>query len=230
MKLRSLFPLFALVVAALGCSMLKNVASNGQQGNSSTANSNGSSNGSTSTDSSGPFSPSGDPRADIERMADRFLSQKAFRTKMTGTGESPLKMEAEYSAPDRFRVKTSNGAETVIIGKDVYLKVGDKWQKMPGDIGSSVPDLRKSFDEQSRKWLSDVKYIGEETVNGKPSLVYQYHNKGPGGVGENDSKVWIAKSDGLPVKIEATYTSGNLKSMLIEYEYDQSITIEPPVK
>lgn len=230
MKMRMYLPLFVLLTATVGCSVLNDLSANRQQGNNVSANANSSTTKTSTSDTEGEFSPSDDPKSDIEKMADRFLSQKAFRTKMTGTGDTPIKMEAEYSAPDRFRVKTGSDSETVIIGKDVYIKAGGKWQKIPGNIGSSVPDLRKSFDEQSRKWLTDVKYVGEETVNGTPSLVYVYHNKGPGGVGENDSRVWIAKSDGLPVKIEATYASGTLKTMLIEYEYDPSISIEPPVK
>lgn len=211
----------------LGCSQLRELGSSNAPAN--TANSDPSNTDSASADTSGGLTASADPVADINRMADRFLIEKSFRAKMTGKGDKDMKTDLEFVAPDRFRLIRGPGLETIIIGKDIYLQTGNTWQKMPGGLGSSVPDLRAAFDKEGRKWFSDVKYIGEDTANGKPSLVYQYKNKGHENMGENDSKVWIAKSDGLPVKIEARYKTGALKSMLIEYEYDPTIKIEPPV-
>ena len=97
-------------------------------------------------------------------------------------------------------------------------------------MDGSIPDLRATFNKEGRKWFSDVRFVGEETVNGKASLVYEYRNKGEGNLGENDSKIWVAKDDGLPQKIESLYKKGNLKTMVIEYEYDPNIRIEVPVK
>ncbi|MEK7856656.1 MAG: hypothetical protein AAB288_11240, partial [Acidobacteriota bacterium] len=108
--------------------------------------------------------------------------------------------------------------------------MGSKWQKMSLPLDSTISDMRSAFNKEGMKWFSDVKYTGDDTVDGKPAYVYTYHNKGPGaGVGENDSKVWIAKGDGLPIKIEAIYKTGNLKSMKIEYDYETPVVIEPPV-
>jgi hypothetical protein len=47
-------------------------------------------------------------------------------------------------------------------------------------------------------------------------------------LGENDSKIWVAKDDGLPLRVESKFNSGNFKTMTIEYEYDPSIKIEVP--
>jgi len=58
--------------------------------------------------------------------------------------------------------------------------------------------------------------------------VYEYKNKGEGNLGENDSKIWVAKDDGLPLKIESRYKRGNLRTMIIEYEYDPNIAIDVP--
>lgn len=219
-----------MIVAAfaLGCSQLSEL---GSSNSPSAPNSNAASPGtspSTNPDRAGAISPSGDPAADINAMADRFLAEKSFRAKMTGKGDKDFRTDLEFVAPDRFHMKTGPGLETVIIGKDVYLSMGDSWQKMPGGLGSSVPDLRAAFDKEGRKWFSDVRFAGEETVDGVPALVYQYKNRGAGNAGENDSKIWISKADGLPLKLEATYKSGTLRSMLIEYEYDPNIKIEVP--
>ena len=227
MKLEHILPLILLAAAALGCSQLRDVG-NGGEVPSNSASSPAATDGSASETSAG-LAPSGDPNADINRMADAFLEQKSFRAKMIGSGQTPMNMELEFVAPDRFRIKNSQGPSSVIIGKEVYLEMDGRWQKMPGDLGASVPDMRKAWDEEGRKWFTDVRYVGEETVNGKSAYVYTYHNKGVEGAGENDSKIWISKAKGLPVRIEANYKSGPLKSMTVDYDYDADISIEPPV-
>lgn len=227
MKVDHIFPLLLLAVLAVGCSQLRDMAGKKDASNTETSN--------TAEPADGPapdsasVAPSGDPTADINRMADAFLEQKSFRATMVGSGTTPMNIEFEYVSPDRFRIKNSQGPETVIIGKDLYLEMNGRWQKMPGGLGASIPDIRKAWDKEGRRWISEAKYVGEDTVNGTLASVYTYHNKGAEGVGENDSKVWISKADGLPARIEANYKSGTLKSMRIEYFYDDNISIEPPV-
>jgi hypothetical protein len=168
------------------------------------------------------------PAADIDAMADKFLAQKSFRAKMLGTGDKDVKTDLEFVAPDRFRIKTGPGLETIVIGKDVYVSLEGSYMKLPGGMPDSVPNLREAFEKEGRKWFSDVRFVGEETVNGRPSYAYDYVNKGPQNAGENNSKIWVAKDDGLPLRIESRYKSGNLKTMTIEYEYDPNIKIEVP--
>ena len=229
MKLDHILPLFILATLALGCSQLRDMAGQGNASDTAASNTNTvAPENDTASDSSG-IAPSGDPKTDINRMADAFLEQRSFRAKMVGSGTTPLNLELDYVAPDRFRIKNSQGPETVIIGKDLYIEMNGRWQKMPGGLGASIPDIRKAWDEEGRKWISDAKYVGEEPVNGMPASVYTYHNKGAEGVGENDSKIWISKAEGLPVRIEANYKSGTLKSMRIDYFYDENISIEPQV-
>lgn len=176
------------------------------------------------------FAPSSDPMADIQKVGDRFLAQKTFRASMLGEGDTPMRAVLEFVSPDRHRLKTSRDMETIVIGQTTYIKTGNTWRKMPMSLDTTITDMRALFNEESRKWFSDVKYTGEDTSNERPAYVYSYHNKGPGaGVGENDSKIWVAKDDGMPIKIEAVYKSGNLKKMTIEYDYKTPVTIEPPV-
>ena len=227
MKLDFVLPLFLLAAVALGCSRMSEMARHNDQ--AANANSTSTSDGETQ-DSGAGIAPSGDPTADINRMADAFLSQRSFRAKMVGSGSTPVNMEFEFVAPDRFRIKNARGPEMVVIGKDVYLEMNDQWQKMPGGLGASVPDIRKAWDKEGRKWISDARMVGEEKVNGTPTYVYTYFNKGAEGVGANDSKIWVAISSGLPLRIEANYKGGTLKSMTIDYDYDANISIEPPTE
>jgi outer membrane lipoprotein-sorting protein len=217
-------PLILLAAVAIGCSQIRdseptNSANSGEVNAPANVATN-----------AAPAMTRENPAADIEAMADKFLAEKTFRAKMRGTGDKEVKTDLEFVAPDRFRIKTGPGLETIVIGKDVYLSMNGSFEKLPGAMDGSIPDLRATFNKEGRKWFSDVKYVGEESVGSKPSLVYEYKNKGEGNLGENDSKIWVGKDDGLPLKIESRYKRGNLKTMVIEYEYDPNIKIEAPVK
>lgn len=222
MKLTAALPLVVFAAAILACSWLSDQpASNSSPANASNQ----------STANSAPAATREDPVADINAMADKFLAEKTFRAKMLGIGEKDkeVKTEMEFVAPDRFRIKTGPGLETIVIGKDMYVSMQpDSFIKLPGTMPESILNLRETFDKEGRKWFSDVRFVGEDTVSGKAAYVYEYKNKGPRNVGENDSKIWVAKEGGLPLRIESKYKSGNFRSMAIDYEYDPSIKIEVP--
>lgn len=223
-------PLILLLVLTLGCSKITELANGRSTAPGGPENSNSAS-ANQSEPAAGKFGPSGDARTDIERMADRFLSQPSFRAEMNGEGTTPMKTTLEFVSPDRYRLRSDRGMETIIIGKTTYMKVGSSWQKMPMALDTTITDMRAAFNKEGMKWFSDVKYDGEDTADGRPAYVYSYHNKGAGaGVGENDSRLWIAKDDGMPVKIEAVYRSGSLKKMTITYDYRTPVSIEAPVK
>lgn len=226
MSKRSLIPVLLIVAAVLGCSWLRDLGSANAENDKTEANTAANTASAVNTESA-PITRE-NPAADIDAMADKFLAQKSFRAKMLGFGEKDIKTDMEFVAPDRFRIQTGPGLETIVIGKDVYISMGNSFQKIPGAMGDNIPDLRSAFSKEGRKWFSDVRYIGEETVDGKPAYVYEYKNKGEGNIGENDSKIWVSKADGLPLRVESRYKSGNLKSMVIEYEYDPNIKIEVP--
>lgn len=221
-------PLIILAALALGCSKINELVK--KSGNEGPANSNtGIAKPDDKPAESGAYAPTDNPKVDIANLSDRFMTLKSFRAVMEGDGQTPIKADLEFVAPDRYRFKSANSMEMIIIGKTTYMKLGDRWQKMPMALDSSITDMRATFNKEGLKWFNDVKYVGDDTIDGKPAYVYTYHGKGLNNTGENDSKLWIAKSDGLPLKIEATYKSGTLKSMTIEYDYDTPVTIEPPV-
>src|SRR5437870_493532 len=122
----------------------------------------------------GPAGSGGaDPRADIVEASRKFIALKAFSAKMEGMGQTEIKQQVDYAAPDRFHVTylagTGAGMELIMIGNQSYMKTGGKWSKMPGDSNASTPTLRDSFTEEGLKTLTDAKFEGEDTVAGKPA-------------------------------------------------------------
>lgn len=219
MEKRLAVPLLIILATTLACSWLSDDGASNSE--TAPANANVAANTTTTTTRE-------NPAADIDAMADKFLAQKSFRAKMVGTGDKDVKTDLEFVAPDRFRIKTGPGLETVVIGKDVYVSLEGSFMKLPGGMPDSVPNLREAFEKEGRKWFSDVRFVGEETVNGRPAYAYEYVNKGPQAAGENNSKIWVAQDGGLPLRLESRFKSGNFKTMTIEYEYDPNIKIDVP--
>ncbi len=212
-----LLPLFILLFAVLGCSKIRELA----------GGSAGGSGGGTATAGT-------DPKEDITQAAKKFIALPAFSAKMEGMGQTEIKSQIDYVAPDRYHVTylggTGAGMEMIIIGSQSYMKPGGgSWNKVPGDA-KSIPTLRDSFTEEGLKTLTDVKFDGEETTDGKAAMVYSYKNVTPVGNNPFTSKIWIDKSSGLPMKIYVEYPNGVLKNMTVKYDTESPITIEPPIK
>jgi hypothetical protein len=184
--------------------------------------------------SKGTATGGSDPKADVIEASKRFIALPSFAANMEGTGQSEIKSQVKYLAPDRFHVTylsgTGAGMELIYIGKDGYMKTGDKWTKMPS-TGQSIPNLRDSFTEDGLKTLSDVKYEGDDTVNGVAASVYTYKNVTPVGDYPFTSKMWVRNDTGVPLKIFVEYTNNQaLKNMTVNYDTDAKFTIEPPIK
>jgi len=221
MRDNSILALAIVILVVSGCSLLGNKQAN-------TSNSGGAN---STAATKNEIAASSDPKADLEQMSKKFIDQKFFRARLVGTGKTPLKMEMEYVAPDRFHMKNEPVMEAIIIGKDTYTKTNiGSWRKVPLDLGKTIPNLRDSFTEQGLKQLSDVKNETDDASAGEPAIVYSYKGKSPADGSVHNARIWISKSSGLPLKIEATYPAGILEKMVINYEYPIDIVIESPIK
>jgi hypothetical protein len=230
MKNYLLLPFAILCFAVLGCSKITELANSIKSG--SAANSNSSSpNGGRSSKSAS--TAGADPKEDIIQASKRFIELPAFSAKMEGMGQTEIKSQVDYVAPDRYHVTylggTGAGMEKIMIGNQSYMKSDGKWSKFPGNSNSSIPTLRDSFTEEGLKTLSDVKFDGEDTVDGKPALVYSYKNVTPKGDNPFSSKIWVGAQTGLPMKIVVNYDNGVLKQMTVNYDTESKVTIEPPI-
>ena len=210
--------LFLLTLAVIGCKLLSFIGGGGGGGSVK---------GGTATGGS-------DPKTDVIEASKKFIALQSFTANMDGAGQSEIKSQVQYAAPDKFHIKylggTGAGMEIIYIGKDGYMKTNDKWSKMPS-TGQSIPNLRDSFTEEGLKTLSDVKFEGEEKVDGKSAAVYSYKNVTPVASYPFTSKIWISNDTGVPMKIHVEYPENQaLKYMDVIYDTDAKITIEAPIK
>ena len=230
--MKNLVPIIVLTLAVLGCKMPSIFES-------ANSNSSGVANGSdTSATENAEAAPTDDPRADVVRTSKKFLAQSQFSATMDGEGKTPMHIELEYQAPDRFHMISTQPSnrgfqmETIIIGRDMYMKQGERWQKLPGALGKTMPQIREFFDEKGLQSLTGVTYVGEETIDGENTYIYTYRNEAGKELSPYPftSRIWVRAADGLPAKIEVSYEGGELKTMSVKYDYDKAVTIEPPIK
>lgn len=209
--------LLLLTAISLGCKLSSMLPGGGGGGSSG-----GSSSGSGS-----------DPKADVIEASRKFIALPAFSAKMEGMGQTEIRSQVDFVAPDRYHVTylggTGAGMEMIMIGNQSFMKTGGKWSKMPGDGNSSIPTLRDSFTEEGLKTLEDVKFEGDDTIDGKEARVYTYKNVTPKGAYPFSAKIWIDKSKGVPIKAVVDYTNGVLKQMTVNYDTESPVTIEPPM-
>jgi outer membrane lipoprotein-sorting protein len=208
-----------LVFFAIGCKFgsLKDLVSGGASGSNS---------------SRGSSTGGSDPKEDIIQASKKFIALPAFSAKMEGLGQTASKSQVDYVAPDRYHIMylggTGAGIEMIMIGNQSYMKTTGKWTKIPGNA-KAIPTLRDSFTDEGLKTLSEVKFDGEDTVDGKPAYTYSYKNVTPVGNYPFSSKIWIGKDTGLPMKIVVDYTNGVLKQMTVNYDTESPVKIEAPI-
>lgn len=203
---------------------------------------------SSSSTKTAPLTASADPRADVTKAMRASFEAKSYRSRMVSNSSSGSNhtMTAEFVAPDRMHMTTEidrpgRGAvksERVIIGKEAFLRVGGApWQKDPMGMGDLLTQFRdpKLIDAIAGK--AEVKYLGTDTLNGAPMLVYQYTIKdllGPGKDGV--TKEWIGANDSLLHQTESesdidplgTGKMIHTKTTVTFFDYDADIRIEPP--
>jgi hypothetical protein len=172
------------------------------------------------------------------------LDAKSYRANVTTTfdGGAPNRMLIEYVAPDSYRMITlghgGSGAdeslESVIVKGAMYMKTPDgAWAKSPVDASGMIKAFRdpKMLDELTK--TADVKFVGPDTLDGAPMLVYQYTQTNPMGMNlKSTAKTWLAVADGLPRKTETEgeFDGKKSKTLVIMSDYNADIKIESPVK
>lgn len=171
------------------------------------------------------------------------LDAKSYRAHVTtsSSGGTGGKMLIEYVAPDRFRMVSEskvNGKdynqEFIIAGNGSYMKAPNgQWVKSPVDASEMIKAFRdpKMLDELAK--TADVKFVGLDTLDGAPMLVYQYTQTNPMGMKmTNISKTWLSVADGLPRKTESEgdFNGQKTKTLVTMSDYNADIKIESPVK
>jgi hypothetical protein len=195
------------------------------------------------TTSAGVISASDKPLDVMTRATRAQLDAKSYRANITNslTSGATNTIVIEFVAPDRYHMSTHSQAggrdttlEYVIVGKDTFVRMnGAEWRRFPVDMSQMISAIRdpKMLDELAK--ASDVKFVGPDTLDGSPMLVYEYTlDNAFGSKVKSHAKTWVAVADGLPRRSESEGEFGGVKTkteMTIS-DYNSDIKIEPPIK
>lgn len=192
-----------------------------------------------------PNRASTNPRGELTKSMSAMLAAKSYRVHWTTSSDNGNStMDMEFVAPDRYHILREGDVrgrtlknETIIVGSDTYMKMGEgTWQKFPMNMNALIAQFRdpKVIEEISKS--TDVKFIGPDTVNGIPAMVYQYTFSDSQGKGfRTSATTWIAVTNNLPVKtesegeVEIMGKNVKSKSTIVYSGFEEPITIERPM-
>lgn len=174
-------------------------------------------------------------RSQLDARSFRARVEQSASNGMTGT------MLVEYVSPDRYHVvreakagEKDSRLEYVIVGKDTYAKTGgNPWTKLPVDMGAMISSFRdpKVIEELNKG--AEVKFVGPDTLDGMPMLVYEYTLGKVGGLAvKGVTKTWVGVADGMPRKSEsdAELQGTKVKTVYTISDYNADIKIDPPAQ
>ncbi|MEP6494246.1 MAG: hypothetical protein ABJF01_16305 [bacterium] len=111
---------------------------------------------------------------------------------------------------------TSSDGEIIFVGGMSYVKTRNVWRRSP----TTVEEMAKEHQENIKSATAvSCKHVGDELTAGTPAAVYETTQENDGT--KAHSRIWIAKSTGLPLRIDTDIDTGVAASThrSIRYEY-----------
>ncbi|MGB8647156.1 MAG: hypothetical protein WCF84_18105 [Anaerolineae bacterium] len=186
--------------------------------------------------------PVANPAANVANALLSLGTVHSFRAhEVLVNSQGTISTTFEMISPDRMReISQGPGFENqvVVIGKVAYSRTGaTPWQKLGAPLSnppsaafgvlSTTPDLLR-FTSMTK----DFALVGQETLDGIPTRVYQYTITAPDTQTTGVQKLWV-NADGLPYKLQTESNSGpngSKVTVTITYDYKATdIQITPPI-
>lgn len=160
------------------------------------------------------------------------MTRLLFLSLLAGTMAAPIDAQAppgtckpvfdamlkETTTP-HHAVTTTNGAasgESIATADAMYVKVNGAWKKSP----MSPKDMLQQQQENiSGATVTSCQALPDDLVDGKPAAVYHTHYDQKD-LGESDAKVWISKTNGLPLRTNVSLQAGQKTSIVTQFDYD----------
>jgi hypothetical protein len=105
-----------------------------------------------------------------------------------------------FDTPAHLYVTTNIGgtaqtAEMIYAASAIYVKFGGKWS-----LSTTMQEMKELEQKNRQNSKATCRYLHDESVNGEMAAVYSVHSESP--KGKVDSKIWISKAKGLPLRQE----------------------------
>lgn len=168
------------------------------------------------------------PKEAVHDAFGKLLAAKSFRASVTDVAKGEQVSSMEFVAPDRYRVHSTRGPETIIVGDDAWMDVGGKPMKVPMPVGRMVAQFRNQKTMQQLESGMVVTDAGADSVDGEAAHAYAYKITDPITA---DMKLWVSDKTGLPLQIESKGSfMGHAATTRVRYRdfNDASISVVAP--
>ncbi len=165
------------------------------------------------------------PREDVKAAMQKFISSRSYHVTMSTSGPQSMVTEADFVAPDRYRLQTPAGTQ-VIIGDTMHMTMQGRTMQVPMPKGTLTQWRDPAHIKQHAATMT-VKSLGSEMLDGKPTRKYLVTNTKPQ---YSTSTMWIA-GNGYPLQMEVdSKMQGKTVSTTIRYSRynDPTIKIASP--
>jgi len=155
-----------------------------------------------------------DPVCNQVKAASEMLNTKPFHLFMTQTQSFSNQTMAKSAG--QIGMGGTKQSEEISTGKDIYVMTRGKWIDMQTSFAAMQKD--KESDPESVKAMETRKCeaLADETMYGQSTRVYLQSTPALG----IETKLWVSKSTGLPVRSDITSSQGPMKQVTVSrYEY-----------
>ena len=169
-----------------------------------------------------------DARSEVKAAMEKFLAARSFHASMRikGGAQGMMINEADFVAPDRYRITMPNIGTQTHIGDTMYMSMHGRTTKVPMPAGT-LTQWRDPARMAGNEATMTVESLGSDTVGTEPARKYLVHHTQPQPI---DVTMWIG-SDGRPLQLEVSSTmQGSPVSTSIRYSRydDPSIVVDAP--
>ncbi len=133
-------------------------------------------------------------------------------------GGPPVTTYYQWAAPDRLRLRSDAGSETIIVGKRRFDRASGNW--IPSEW-AEPSGYRWPVYEYARI-AAEVTLLGRETIAGVPCWIIGYLDTPSGGRGT----LWIGEDDGL-IRRQQMFGVGHYMESVFS-DFNAPVTIEAP--
>jgi len=112
----------------------------------------------------------------------------------------------------------SQTGESIYAGGLIYAKYDGKWS-----AGGTIKEVKEIAEKNRQTNKTTCRYLKDEQVNGEMAAVYSVHDVSPRST--SDSKSWISKANGLPLRSDVDLQGGK-SHISTHYEYGN---VKPPM-
>ncbi|MBT2767057.1 hypothetical protein J7J08_05360 [Stenotrophomonas sp. ISL-67] len=172
-----------------------------------------------------PAPVANDPAKAVLDASQRFGQLRSFHATLHMQGPRTLQATMEFVAPDRYRLQTDDGVQT-IIGDTFFLQRAGEVRQVPVPPGL-LAQWRSPLPADATAADLQVEALGEERVDGQLARRYRVRHASAA----PDGMLYWINAAGLPVRIERQgQTQGNAFTATVDYTRfdDPALHIEVP--